>query len=130
MRFGGFRHSVFALLYLLVVVVFGTASADAVAKSSGNQGQFTKVGSIEPSISPSAPPPANKRFTLTAEVHSAASHGQKCALSAGVTATIERVTREVTPRKCTELHNAQADSTSFHFDFSGFPEATDLTPTL
>ena len=36
MRFGGFRHSVFALLYLLVVVVFGTASADAVAKSSGD----------------------------------------------------------------------------------------------
>ena len=67
MRFGGFRHSVFALLYSLVVVVFGTASADAVAKSSGNQGQFTKVGTIEPSISPSAPPPANRRFTLSAK---------------------------------------------------------------
>ena len=69
MRFGGFRHSVFALLYLLVVVVFGTASADAVAKNSGNgsEGQFTRVGSIEPSISPSAPPSANTPFTLTAE---------------------------------------------------------------
>ena len=82
MRFGGFRHSVFALLYLLVVVVFGTASADAVAKSSGNgsEGQFTRVGSIYPGISPSQPPSANTPFKLTA-TFVAISHGQKCTIS-------------------------------------------------
>ena len=54
MRFEGFRCRVFALLYLFVVVLFGAASVDAVAK-----GQFTRVGSIKPSIAPHEPPAAN-----------------------------------------------------------------------
>ena len=54
MRFDGFRYNVFAFLYLFVVVLFGAASADAVAK-----GQFTRVGSIKPSIAPHEPPAAN-----------------------------------------------------------------------
>ena len=68
MRFEGFRCSVFALLYLLVVVLFGAASADAVAKNNGNgsQGQFTQVGSITPSLGTPAPPSANTPFKLSA----------------------------------------------------------------
>ena len=64
MRLDGFRYSVFALFYLFVVVLFGTASADVVASS-------TKVGTIEPSIFPSEPPPASTRFTLSAKFISA-----------------------------------------------------------
>lgn len=127
MRLDGFRYSVFALLYLFVVVLFGTASADVVASS-------TKVGTIEPSIFPSEPPPANTRFTLSAKFISASgSGGQPCDIS-GVTATINNVTRSSSPAKGT-LHtgngkNSGTDSTRFNFDFSGFPENTVLTPTF
>jgi hypothetical protein len=126
MRFEGFRCSVFALLYLFVVVLFGAASADAVAKNNGNQGQFTKVGTIYPGISPSQPPSANTPFKLTA-TFVAISHGQKCEIS-NVSATINNVEQPGNPRSA-ELHNG-GDSTTFHFDFDGFPEGTALTPTF
>ena len=121
MRFDGFRSSAFVLIYWFVVVLFGTASADVGAK-----GQFTKVGTISPSISPSQPPPANTPFKLSA-TFTAVSHGQPCDLS-NVRATINNVSLLSNPNGAT-LHNS-GDSTTFDFQFSGFSEGTDLTPTF